>query len=117
MNRIEPKHIQAMVSILEGNTISKTAEIVGVSRITIHRWLREPLFQQHLNSLIVNETKHDVKRVLDAMIEAAVKEKNAAAAKIVLSAHNIGTGNDKVEVNVNQNEIDINKLREELKNL
>ena len=42
---------QAIQQLLEGSSITKTAEIIGVDRSTVHRWLREPKFIAARNRL------------------------------------------------------------------
>ena len=42
---------RAILLLLEGSTVSKTAEAVGVDRSTLHRWLREPRFVAERNRL------------------------------------------------------------------
>ncbi len=41
---------QALLQLLEGHSVTKTAEIVGINRATLHRWLREPKFIAERNS-------------------------------------------------------------------
>lgn len=48
---IDAQKQRAILLLLEGSTVSKTAEAVGVDRSTLHRWLREPRFVAERNRL------------------------------------------------------------------
>ena len=41
---IDAQKQQAILQLLEGHSVTKTAEVVGINRTTLHRWLREPQF-------------------------------------------------------------------------
>ena len=47
---INAKQSQAAILISTGTSITATAEQVGVSRCTLHEWLKDDTFNAHLNS-------------------------------------------------------------------
>lgn len=59
----------AMTLLLAGKSVAETAEEVGISRRQMYRWMEKPLFAQTMNKMIVNNTKHKVSEVIDAMID------------------------------------------------
>lgn len=117
MKSIGPKHEKCAYLLLAGKSITDTAKELEVSRSTIHRWLQTNLFKKYVNDVIVGETKNSVKKVLDAMVNEAVTNGNAQAARLILEAHNLGKGAEKVEINVNNNEVDLEKIRQELQDM
>lgn len=45
---LPPKHLQAIEALLVSPTVTEAAEQVGVSRRTLHRWMRRDVFQRAL---------------------------------------------------------------------
>ncbi|MBA4542903.1 helix-turn-helix domain-containing protein [Thermoactinomyces daqus] len=118
--KLDSRHYFVMEKLLEGMSIEQIAkqhkDKVEVSVRQLYRWQRDPDFRKCLNQMIVDSGKHRLKAVLDAAYEAAIVEKNAAMTKLILSSHGLLTPDKDAQVTVN-NQIDISKLREELKNL
>lgn len=118
--RLDNRHYFVMQKLLEGMSIEKIAEQhkdeVQVSARQLYRWQRDPDFKRVLDQMIVDSGKHKLKAVLDAAYEAAIKDKNAAMTKLILQAHNLLTPEKEPQVTVN-NQIDLSKIREELKDL
>jgi hypothetical protein len=112
MKRLEEKYMTAMTLLLSGKSVAETAE-VGISRRQLYRWMEKPLFSQTMNKMIVNNTKHKVSEVIDAIIKAAVEDCNAQAGRLILETHGLYKGADKLKVNVNNNEIDLEKIKAE----
>ena len=51
-SELSAKQTQAALLLARGDTVTTTAEQVGVNRLTIHQWLREDdNFNAYLNSL------------------------------------------------------------------
>jgi hypothetical protein len=113
MKRLDEKYMTAMTLLLAGKNVAETAEEVGISRRQLYRWMEKPLFSQTMNKMIVNNTKHKVSEVIDAIIKAAVEDRNAQAGRLILETHDLYKGADKLEFNVNNNEIDLEKIRAE----
>lgn len=114
--RLQDKHFKLMELLLEGKTQTEAAEILGVSRMTIHRWMKAEEWQEEYRAAIRNHSKNRLKDVVDAMIDASVKEKNAAAAKLIFEMNSLLKKEEKPNVTV-KNEINLDKIREELKGL
>ncbi|MFY4775508.1 phBC6A51 family helix-turn-helix protein [Metabacillus sp. RGM 3146] len=72
------------------------AQECGVTRQTLYRWRKDPLFQQELKQEIVRNTQDRLPEIMDALADHAIKSGNAAAAKLILQANGMLT--DKVEV-------------------
>jgi transcriptional regulator with XRE-family HTH domain len=115
MKKLDERHFKAMELLMKKRTQKEIAEEIGVSRMTIHRWMKDPLFESEFKHVLRNHCKNHMKDVLDAMIAAAVEDRNAAAAQLILKVNKL-TDTDEPNVQVN-NQIDLAAIREELKNL
>jgi hypothetical protein len=68
MKELNAKQLQAAVLLSAGETITLAAEQVGITRITLHQWLKNDYnFIAHLNSL-----KHDLMNAGRAGLQASV---------------------------------------------
>ncbi len=88
---LTPQQIAALERLLAGETVTATAEAVGVDRSTLHRWLREDyMFQARLNQAkgeLADATQARLLRVADKAAEVvgkAVDQGNLNAALAVL---------------------------------
>jgi predicted transcriptional regulator len=118
MKRLDARHYQALEMLLTGQYTNKeVAEAVGISERQFYRWLEEPMFKKAFNNMVVSYGKGRLTAVLDSMYDAAIHDKNAAAAKIVLEAHKILGKGEEVNVNVETKSIDINELKRQLKEM
>jgi len=95
---IDAQKQQALLQLLEGHSVTKTAETVGVDRSTIHRWLREPKFIAERNRL-VKESRDAARSRLHSMIgkaaevvENRIKAGDLKAALAVLKMTGLATG-------------------------
>jgi DNA-binding XRE family transcriptional regulator len=85
-----------------GLTITEIADKCGVTRKTIWMWkTKNPRFQEALKTAILANTLHRLPDVLGAMADAAVHDRNAQAAKVLLSANDM-LGSKKVEVEMKE---------------
>ncbi len=88
---LTPQQIAALERLLAGETVTATAEAVGIDRSTLHRWLREDyLFQALLNQAkreLADATRVRLLRAADKAAEVvgnAVDQGNLNAALAVL---------------------------------
>ena len=89
---------QALLQLLEGHSVTKTAEAVGIDRSTLHRWLREPKFIAERNRL-VKESRDAARSRLHSLIgkaaevvENRIKTGDLKAALAVLKMNGLATG-------------------------
>ena len=80
---------QALQRLLEGNSVTKTAEAVGIDRSTLHRWLREPRFIAERNRL--------AKEARDACQE---RLRHLATQAVEVVAQAVEAGNLKAALNI-----------------
>jgi len=118
--KLDQRHFRAMEMLLEGTyTMQEIADEVGISRRQLYNWLEMDEFKTAYNNMVINHGKNRLREVMDSMYEAAIDERSAAAAKLILEAHEIlnkkNTISD-VNVHVNSN-IDLKSIREQLKRL
>lgn len=85
-----------------GLTYEEIADRINVHVNTLYYWRLDPVFQAAFKQEVVRRTHERLSEVFDAMIDTAVKDGNAAAAKLILSTNGMLT--DKVEVTTNTSE-------------
>jgi predicted DNA-binding protein YlxM (UPF0122 family) len=100
LKRLETHHMIAIEYLSKpkrgGKTMEEIAKEAGVTRQALYDWLKDPLFDKELKKAIVRETRLRVPDVLESMADAAVEEKNAQAAKLILQVNDLLT--EKVEL-------------------
>lgn len=101
LKRLNAEHWRAIEELVkpkgERKTITEIAEICGVHRSTIYEWKKDPLFDAEFKKAVVRGTHDRLPDLLDALTTHAIKDGNAAAAKLILTANDMLT--NKVEVN------------------
>lgn len=121
LKRLEAHHLLAIQYLSQprksGMTDEQIATECGVTRQSIYNWRKDPLFERELKKQIVRNTQDRLPELMTAMIDHAIAEGNAAAAKLILTANDMLT--DKVEVkNVGEAEaIDKDALKERIEKL
>ena len=85
MKKLDERHFRVMELLMK----KRTQKEIGVSRMTIHRWMKDPLFEREFKHVLRNHCKNHMKDVMDAMVSAAVKDRNAAAAKLIFQINNL----------------------------
>ncbi|RCX22945.1 putative insertion element HTH domain-containing protein [Fontibacillus phaseoli] len=85
-----------------GKTYEEIAEICGVHFNTLGNWRKDKTFDAELKRAIVRNNSAKLPEVVESMAEWAIREGNAAAAKLVLQINGMLT--DKVEVETKGNE-------------
>ena len=90
MKELNAKQLQAAVLLSGGTTITLAAEQVGITRVTLHEWLKnDDVFNGHLNGL-----KHDLMDSARAGLQASV-----ALAIETINSIMSGSDNDVVRLN------------------
>jgi AcrR family transcriptional regulator len=116
---LDERHFKAMEMLLQGTfTMEEIAEEVGVSRRMLYYWMDNDEFKTTYNNMIINTGKNRLNDVMNAMYDAAIDERSAAAAKLILEAHDILNKKKEVDVNVNHgNSVDLQDIKNRLKQL
>lgn len=118
--KLDARHFKCMEMLLEGTyTMQEIADEVGVSRRQLYNWLEMDEFKTAYNNMVINHGKNRLREVMDSMYEAAIDERSAAAAKLILEAHEILNKKNTIsDVNVHvDNNIDLKSIREQLKKM
>lgn len=117
--KLDQRHFRAMEMLLEGTyTMQEIADEVGISRRQLYNWLEMDEFKTAYNNMVINHGKNRLREVMDSMYDAAIDERSAAAAKLILEAHEILNKKQTQDVNVHvDNNIDFKSIREQLKRL
>jgi hypothetical protein len=101
LKRLEAEHLLAIKYLAlpkrGGLTFQQVADECGVHLNSIGNWRKDPLFERELKREIVRNTQDRLPELMEAMIDHAIKDGNAAGAKLILQANDMLT--DRVEVN------------------
>lgn len=79
-----------------GKTIEEIAELCGVHRATIFEWKKDPLFESELKRQMVRNSQDKLPELIESLSAIAIRDGNAAMAKLALQINGLLT--DKVEV-------------------
>lgn len=92
-----------------GKTYEEIAKLCGVHFNTLANWRKDKTFDAELKRAIIRNNSEKLPQVVESMAEWAIREGNAAAAKLVLQINGMLT--DKVEVETKQSgETDVGAL-------
>ena len=88
---LTPKQEQAIIALLNETTTKAAAESVGVTEVTLHRWLKQPLFL---------ETFRTARREAVEKATALIQNSTWAAATTLVRL--LGSGSDSVKLRAAQ---------------
>lgn len=92
-----------------GLTYDEIAEKVGVHRATLFEWKKNPQFEAELKRQMVRNSQEKLPDLIDSLADIAMRDGNAAMAKLALQINGLLT--DKVEVETKNGEsTDVNDL-------
>ena len=99
-----------------GKTYEQIAEICGVTARTIENWRKDDTFDRELKRAIIRNNSARLPELVESLTDIAIKDGNAAMAKLALQVNGMLT--DKVEVETKGNEgVDIEALKRRLETL
>ncbi|KMJ58088.1 hypothetical protein AB685_14880 [Bacillus sp. LL01] len=117
LKRLEAEHMLAIKYLAlpkrGGLTYEQIAKECGVHSNSILNWRKDELFTRELKREMVRNTQERLPDMMNALIDNAIKEGNAAAAKLIMQANDMLT--DRVEVSqTTGNEKDIDEIKARL---
>ncbi|MDR9852904.1 phBC6A51 family helix-turn-helix protein [Paenibacillus sp. VCA1] len=99
-----------------GKTYDEIAQIVGVHRSTIFEWKKNPAFEAELKRQMVRNSQDKLPELIESLSEIAIRDGNAAMAKLALQINGLLT--DKIEVETKDTSgTDIESLKQRLEAL
>lgn len=115
LKRLDDKHYDAIAMLLEGKKSQREiAEEIGVHYNTITNWQKDELFQREFKRSVVSRTHGRMGELVDAMMEHAIKDGNAALAKLLLTMNDMLTEKVSVETKRSDNGVDYDALDDEI---
>lgn len=96
IRNLTEQHYEAIRMTLEGRTNVDIARELGVHRNTVSNWTKDPTFAREVKRTVVANSYPRLTEVVDAIVDSAVKDRNAASQKLVLQMNDMLT--DKVDV-------------------
>jgi predicted DNA-binding protein YlxM (UPF0122 family) len=95
-------------------TDEEIAELAGVSRQSIYNWRKDPLFERELKAQMVRNSSDRLPELIESLAEIAIRDGNAAMAKLALQINGMLTDKVEVETKVSAAEVDIDALDDEI---
>lgn len=129
-NELDDRQLKAIELLATGETVSKTADIVGVNRKTITEWKKQEKFKRELDkqvtglkSKVDEKILRNIEPLIDRLVKIALKSKSDKTAldAIVYALNRVcGTPTNKTQdVTDNNNKekppVDIDKVLESIK--
>ncbi|MGM0807505.1 MAG: phBC6A51 family helix-turn-helix protein [Bacillota bacterium] len=118
LTRLSDEHYHAIELLAQPKdkrmTNDAIAKEVGCHRNSIYNWLKDPLFQKEYKRIVSSVRLKRLGDVIDAVIDAAIEDKNAASQKLFLQYQEVLGGSD-VQVNVNNRQEYSKEMLEELR--
>lgn len=118
LQRLETQHYIAIQYLAQpnkgGKTYAEIAEECGVHPNTIANWRKDELFNRELQKQMKRNVLELVPDVSKAMYDEALKNGNAAAAKLILTMAEMLTDKIEVDTNVKADMSDIAALKERI---
>lgn|SRR5690606_17126835 len=111
--KFDHRHYKAMELMLEGKTNTAIAEELGISRMTLYNWTRNPEWKNAFKNMLRTHSGSRLRDVIDSMTDAAIVDRNAAAAKLLLEMNQMLEKEEKQQVTAKV-EINLDKIRDEL---
>ena len=96
-----------------GKTYEEIAELCGVHPNTIANWRKDPLFEAELKRQMVRNSQDKLPELIESLAEIAIRDGNAAMAKLALQINGLLTDKIEVETKVNEN-VDVEALRQRI---
>jgi AcrR family transcriptional regulator len=118
LKRLGPEHYIAIKWLAlpkkGGKTIAEIAKEAGVSERSIYNWLKDPLFERELKAEMVRNSRDKLPELINSLADIAIRDGNAAMAKLALQIHGLLTDKVEVETKVTTQEVDYDALDDEL---
>lgn len=115
IKRIDEIHQQVIAGLLARKPRTEIALELGIHRNTIGKWEKDPLFQAELKKTVVQRTHGRLDELVNAMMDTAITEGNAAMAKLVLQMNDMLTDKVSVESRTADSSVDYDALDDEIK--
>ncbi|WNF07466.1 phBC6A51 family helix-turn-helix protein [Brevibacillus borstelensis] len=115
LKRLETQHWTAIHYLAlpkkGGKTNVEIAKICGVSEQTIYNWLKDPLFERELKAQMIRNSREKLPELIESLAEIAIRDGNAAMAKLALQINGLLTDKVEVETKVNPDTLDSDEIR------
>lgn len=79
-----------------GKTYAEIAAMCGVTDRTLENWRKDPVFEAEFKRAIVRNNSARLPELIESLVDIAIRDGNAAAAKLALQVNGMLT--DKIEV-------------------
>ncbi|PEE66003.1 hypothetical protein COM90_06570 [Bacillus thuringiensis] len=114
LKRLNMEHLTAIKWLELPNKGRETndgiAEICGVSRQSIHNWRKDTLFERELKKEMVRNSQDQLLELIASLSEIAIRDGNAAMAKLALQINGMLTDKIEVETKAKTGEINYEEI-------
>lgn len=93
LNEAQYRFMEYLIEPNQGGlTLAQIAKKLGVSERILYTWKKDPLFIREYKKTVIRHTHSRLPRIVAAMEEAVVKDRNAAMAKLLLQMNDMLPG-------------------------
>lgn len=118
LKRLEASHYVAIAWLAlpkqGGKTIEEIAKEAGVHRSTIFEWKKDPLFEKELKTQMVRNSQDKLPELIASLSDIAIRDGNAAMAKLALQINGLLTDKVEVETKGNADTADVAAMKERI---
>lgn len=116
MKYLNENQYKAIGLLLEGKKNVEIAAEIGVHRNTVTNWINDELFQSELRKAATRHSQSRLGELVSVMYEAAINDRSAAMAKLLLQMQGMLTDKHIVEREApsSSNSINYDKLDDEI---
>ncbi|KEK22481.1 phBC6A51 family helix-turn-helix protein [Bacillus gaemokensis] len=118
LKRLNTEHLTAIKWLAlpnrDGKTYEEIANECGVTRRTLQEWRKDPLFERELKKEMVRNSQDKLPELIASLSEIAIRDGNAAMAKLALQINGMLTDKVEVETKAKTGEINYEELDNEI---
>ncbi|EJR82876.1 hypothetical protein COK65_30575 [Bacillus thuringiensis] len=118
LKRLNTEHLTAIKWLAlpnkGGKTFEEIADICGVDERSLYNWRKDELFQRELKKEMVRNSQDQLPELIASLSEIAIRDGNAAMAKLALQINGMLTDKVEVETKAKTGEINYEELDEEI---
>ncbi|MGG4453202.1 phBC6A51 family helix-turn-helix protein [Brevibacillus porteri] len=115
LKRLETQHLTAINYLAlpkkGGKTNVEIAQLCGVSEQSIYNWLKDPLFERELKAQMIRNSREKLPELIESLAEIAIRDGNAAMAKLALQINGLLTDKVEVETKVSTDTLNSDEVR------
>ncbi|MHA4153207.1 phBC6A51 family helix-turn-helix protein [Bacillus cereus] len=118
LKRLNTEHLTAIKWLAlpnkGGKTYKEIADLCGVHEQSLYNWRKDTLFERELKKEMVRNSQDRLPELIASLSEIAIRDGNAAMAKLALQINGMLTDKVEVETKAKTGEINYEELDNEI---